>query len=100
MNFLVPTFATVAAAGGVDVLTPALFNGIGVTALLVFSFWLLATGKVYTRHQVEMIEQVLVKRAETAEAALATVSSSLDAIMPAVELQKSMYETLREAAKK
>lgn len=100
MTLAIPMLASVTAAGGADFLTPALFNGVGVGALLVLLFWMLSTSKLFTRHQVDLIQQAGERRAESAEKTVATLTASLEHLMESVELQKSMYEALKDGARK
>lgn len=80
----------------VDFVTPALFDGIGVVSLLVFSFWMLMTGRLVTRREANGIE----RRAEKAEATVEKLTGLLDDLTESARLQQSMYEALREGAKK
>lgn len=71
-----------------EVITPAVFNGVGVVSLLVALFWLLATGRLATRREVDDV------RADR-DAWRETAQESKDVLRTVVDGQETAIRLLR-----
>lgn len=77
-----------------QLLTPELFNGVGVVALFGALFWMLATGRLVTRREADGITQ----RAERAEKTRDDLIAQNTELMEMARLGQETFTALRRAA--
>lgn len=84
------------------ILTPGLFNGVGVVALLALLYWFLATGRLVTRREADALERRAVAgeaRADAAESRNDALIAQNAELMEMARFGRSVFAALQEGAK-
>lgn len=75
-----------------ELLTPALLNGVGVVGLFAAMFWMLATGRLVTRREADGIT----RRAEKAEETRDSLIAQNTELMEMARLGQATFTALRK----